>query len=183
MNGIVALIQSIAGQINLLALNATIEAARAGAAGRGFAVVANEVKALAAQASKATDQITSEIGNVQGASQEVATVLDAIRTSIAVMAQPCRDDGRGVEEQDTVTRELAKSMHEAAQSVSGISTDIMRLVLPWLRSTKPLASPAKRRGCSPAEAAGLVRARIGAGAALRGLRTKGPETVPVWPRR
>ena len=124
MNGIVALIQTIAGQINLLALNATIEAARAGEAGRGFAVVASEVKALAAQASRATDQISSEIGNVQGASQEVAAVLDTIRTSISVMRTHVVTTAGAVEEQDAVTRELARSMHEAAQSVSGISTDI-----------------------------------------------------------
>ena len=124
MGGIVALIQTIAGQINLLALNATIEAARAGEAGRGFAVVASEVKALAAQAAGATDQIHSEIGNVQAVSQDVVAALDAIRASVGVMRTHVVTTAGAVEEQDAVTRDLSRSMHEAAGSVSGITTDI-----------------------------------------------------------
>ncbi|GJD34314.1 methyl-accepting chemotaxis protein [Methylobacterium aerolatum] len=124
MGGIVALIQTIAGQINLLALNATIEAARAGEAGRGFAVVASEVKALAAQAARATEQIHAEIGNVQAVSKEVVVALDSIRASVGVMRSHVVTTAGAVEEQDAVTRDLSRSMHEAARSVSGISTDI-----------------------------------------------------------
>ncbi|MFC5084589.1 PAS domain S-box protein [Microvirga arabica] len=79
MGGIVGLIQNIAGQINLLALNATIEAARAGEAGRGFAVVATEVKNLAAQAARATEQITTEIDAVQNVSSGVVEALAKIQ--------------------------------------------------------------------------------------------------------
>ena len=124
MSGIVGLIQSIAQQINLLALNATIEAARAGEAGRGFAVVASEVKALASQASQATDRINAEIGSVQAVSQEVVGVLGAIRSSVGVMREHVVVTAGAVEEQDAVTRELSRSMQEAADSVSGISGNI-----------------------------------------------------------
>ncbi|MDP4024270.1 PAS domain-containing methyl-accepting chemotaxis protein [Methylobacterium sp. NEAU 140] len=124
MTGIVGLIQSIAGQINLLALNATIEAARAGAAGRGFAVVAAEVKALAAQAAGATDRINAEIGAVQGISGEVVSALSAIRAAVQVMREHVVTTAGAVEEQDAVTRELSRSMQEAAASVSGISGNI-----------------------------------------------------------
>ncbi|MCJ2014963.1 methyl-accepting chemotaxis protein [Methylobacterium sp. J-076] len=124
MGGIVAMIQTIAGQINLLALNATIEAARAGEAGRGFAVVASEVKALAAQAAGATEQINAEIGHIQGVSQDVVAALDAIRASVGVMRSHVVTTAGAVEEQDAVTRDLSRSMQEAAQSVAGISGNI-----------------------------------------------------------
>jgi methyl-accepting chemotaxis protein len=87
MNGIVGLIQNIAGQINLLALNATIEAARAGEAGKGFAVVASEVKNLVNQAAKATEQISREIDGVQSTSGEVVTALYTIRDAIETVRE------------------------------------------------------------------------------------------------
>lgn len=124
MGGIVSLIQTVAGQINLLALNATIEAARAGDAGRGFAVVASEVKALAGQAARATDQINAEIANVQGVSQDVVSALDSIRSSVGIMREHVMTTAGAVEEQDAVTRDLSRNMHEAAQSVAGITDDI-----------------------------------------------------------
>ena len=124
MTGIVGLIRTIAGQINLLALNAAIEAARAGAAGRGFAVVASEVKALAAQAAQATDQISAEIGSVQAASHGVVDALAAIRDAVGVMREHVVTTAGAVEEQDAVTRELSRSMQEAAAAVAGIAGNI-----------------------------------------------------------
>lgn len=124
MNGIVALIQNIAGQINLLALNATIEAARAGDAGRGFAVVASEVKNLANQAARATEQISTEIDGVQGSSREVADALDAIREAVHSVRELVTASAAAVEEQSAVTRGISSGMQRAAEAVTTVSSNI-----------------------------------------------------------
>jgi methyl-accepting chemotaxis protein len=122
MGGIVGLIQSIAGQINLLALNATIESARAGEAGRGFAVVANEVKNLANQAAKATEQIAREIDGIQAISRDVVGALGEIRTTIETVRGNVTASAAAVEEQSTVTREMSSNMQSAASGVSFVSS-------------------------------------------------------------
>lgn len=124
MGGIVSLIQNIAGQINLLALNATIEAARAGEAGRGFAVVATEVKNLAAQAARATAQITAEIDAVQSVSTGVVEALAKIQRSVETMRDHVINAATAVEQQSVVTREMSSNMQGAAQSVTRISSNI-----------------------------------------------------------
>jgi len=124
MTGIVSLIQNIASQINLLALNATIESARAGEAGRGFAVVAQEVKSLANQAAKATEQITMEINGVQSISGDVVTALDSIRTSIETMRDAAISAVAAVEEQSALARDMSSNMHNAASAVNTISTNV-----------------------------------------------------------
>jgi methyl-accepting chemotaxis protein len=124
MGGIVGLIQNIAGQINLLALNATIEAARAGEAGRGFAVVATEVKNLAAQAARATEQITGEIDGVQGVSNAVVEALTKIQGSVEAMREHVVSAATAVEEQSAVTQEMSSNMQGAAQAVERISGNI-----------------------------------------------------------
>ncbi|TXM64486.1 PAS domain-containing methyl-accepting chemotaxis protein [Methylobacterium sp. WL120] len=124
MTGIVGLIQSIAAQINLLALNATIEAARAGEAGRGFAVVANEVKNLANQAARATEQIGAEINGLQGLSSEVVGALDSISGSVDIMRENVVATASAVEEQSIVTRDLSQNMQAAAQAVAAITANI-----------------------------------------------------------
>ena len=128
MGGIVSLIQNIAGQINLLALNATIESARAGDAGKGFAVVANEVKNLATQAARATEQISSEIQAVQAVSDNVVGALVDIRTSIESVKEYVAATASAVEEQSAVTRDMSANMQSASASVADISmaiTDIL----------------------------------------------------------
>jgi methyl-accepting chemotaxis protein len=121
MGGIVELIGSITGQINLLALNATIESARAGEAGRGFAVVASEVKSLANQAKQATDKIGQEIGNLNGISADVVSALSSIKQSIQEVSEYVTSTAAAVEEQSTVTSEMSASMQRAAAEAAGVA--------------------------------------------------------------
>ncbi|GEP12406.1 methyl-accepting chemotaxis protein [Methylobacterium gnaphalii] len=127
MSGIVGLIQSIAGQINLLALNATIESARAGEAGRGFAVVAQEVKSLAGQAARATEQIVGEIDNVQAVSQQVVGALATIQGSVERMRDHVISAAAAVEEQSVVTRDMSGNMQDAASAVAAIAQNILAI--------------------------------------------------------
>jgi len=124
MGSIVEVIQGIAGQINLLALNATIESARAGEAGKGFAVVANEVKNLANQAAKATDQISEEISGIQNISNEVVSVLQAISGSIETARDSVTNIASAVEEQTSVTGDVSQNMQSMALAVEQLSSDL-----------------------------------------------------------
>jgi methyl-accepting chemotaxis protein len=121
MSGIVELIGSITGQINLLALNATIESARAGEAGRGFAVVASEVKSLANQAKQATDKIGAEIESLNSISGDVVTALETIKKSIQDVSEYVTSTAVAVEEQSTVTAEMSSSMQRAADEARAIA--------------------------------------------------------------
>ena len=127
MSGIVGLIQNIAGQINLLALNATIESARAGEAGRGFAVVAQEVKNLANQAARATEQITGEIDNVQVVSTQIVGALETIQMSVGQMRDYVVSTAAAVEEQSAVTRDMSGNMQDAAGAVSAVVQNIVAI--------------------------------------------------------
>ena len=124
MGGIVALIRDIASQINLLALNATIEAARAGEAGKGFAVVAGEVKNLAVQAARATEQITREIDGLQARSASVAKAMASIREQVTTVREEVGRATGAVSEQAAVTQAMSASARSAATAVSAVLSSV-----------------------------------------------------------
>ena len=121
---VVKLITSIAEQTNLLALNATIEAARAGEAGRGFAVVAQEVKNLAGQTAKATDEISSHIVNMQSATRESVAAIKAIGQTIEQINDIATSIAAAVEQQGAATHEIAKSVQAAATVTTEVAANV-----------------------------------------------------------
>lgn len=122
---VVVAIQDIAEQTNLLALNATIEAARAGDAGKGFAVVADEVKKLATETGQKTEEIGSQISNIQSATKASVDAMQKIIENISEIDQSVTGVSAAVEEQNITNKEIVRSISEASQGVSQVAQIIV----------------------------------------------------------
>jgi methyl-accepting chemotaxis protein len=156
---VVKLITDIAEQTNLLALNATIEAARAGEAGRGFAVVAGEVKALAGQTSRATEEIAAQIAGMQRATTRSIEAITAIEAIIREIGDISGAIAAAVTEQGAATQEIARSVEIAARRTAETATEI-KLVGTATEDTRTSAGAVKAVADDLGSVASRVRAQV-----------------------
>ncbi|MBB2963827.1 methyl-accepting chemotaxis protein [Methylobacterium sp. R2-1] len=123
----VSMISNIASQTNLLALNATIEAARAGEAGRGFAVVATEVKELASQTARATEEIAGQIGEIQGVTERAVTAIGSITGRIGEINSVAATIAAAVEQQGAATQEIVRNVSQASTGTTEVTRNVVGL--------------------------------------------------------
>jgi methyl-accepting chemotaxis protein len=124
---VVKLIQDIAGQTNLLALNATIEAARAGDAGKGFAVVAGEVKSLANQTAKATEDIRAQIASIQAESQAALNAIQGIAQTVHGVEEIATAISATVDQQSAAIQEVSGNIHQAASRTQQVALGLRHM--------------------------------------------------------
>ncbi|OSQ30712.1 hypothetical protein TH468_10925 [Thalassospira sp. MCCC 1A03138] len=156
---VVGLINDIAGQTNLLALNATIEAARAGDAGKGFAVVAGEVKNLANQTAKATEDISAQITGIQQATRSAVDAIDEIVRMITDISERASAVAAAVEQQTVATSEISQNVEQAAAATSEISA-AMQGVSGAVSDTNAAASDVRGSAENLGEQSGGLRRQI-----------------------
>ena len=133
---VVTLIQAIAEQTNLLALNATIEAARAGEAGKGFAVVASEVKELATQTSRATEEISTQISGIQNSTQEAVTAIDAITKTMREVNEYTISIAVAIDQQETATSEISQSLSNASKDTDSVVDSMKEMAISVAETNK-----------------------------------------------
>jgi methyl-accepting chemotaxis protein len=156
---VIKLIRNIAGQTNLLALNATIEAARAGEAGRGFAVVAGEVKALAGQTSRATEEIGAQIAGMQRATIRSIEAITAIEHTIREIGNISGAIAAAVTEQGAATAEIARSVETAAKRTVETANEV-NLVGAATQDTRASAGTVKSVADDLGSVAGRIRGQV-----------------------
>jgi len=159
INSVSNLIRDVAAQTNLLALNATIEAARAGAAGRGFAVVAQEVKSLAAQTEKSTGDITQQISSIEATTSSVVQAMKAITGTIGQIDENANEISVAVQQQDAVSKEIARSANAAAERTREVSASVIQ-VSDAAAKTGEVANAVLTAGGELAAKSGRLRAEV-----------------------
>ena len=159
INAVSHLIRDVAAQTNLLALNATIEAARAGDAGRGFAVVAQEVKSLAAQTEKATGDITQQISSIELTTSQVVHAMKTVAGTITQLNDNATDISVAVQQQDAVSKEIARSANAAAELTRQVSASVVH-VSDAATKAGELANAVLSAGIGYAERSDRLRAEV-----------------------